>query len=246
MKLKIIGAMLYSILLLNMTKLHATENMITMFIRQFPMLTQEDVTNKPNQATYSAPLQQPDFTQPTGTTKPHKAAGSGYEGVTASYLGYISVTNHNGQISFPRKQQSSSVYILVTPRILPIFMIAPTTIHHWQLHPSMPAELYKVEQKADEITGLYYFTTIKQTLPKDHKIDMNTIIIYADPNEVVVPEGATITKYTTNLTLPNIYVKNINITKASLYALSIKEYFEQINEMYKNSSLDVATMITNT
>lgn len=242
MKFKIIRIMLISILLANYHYMQSTENMITMFIRQFPLLTEQTTTE--NTDSTSAYLHQPDFTQPETKSTPKKA-GSGYEGVTASYLGYISVTNHNGQLSFPRNQQTSDIYILVTPRIMPIFMIAPTTIHHWQLHPSMPAEMYKVEQKSDTTTGLYYFKTTKQKLSENQNIDLNTIIIYADPNEVVIPEGATITKYTTNLTLPDIYVKDINITKASLYTLSIKEYFEQINETYKNNPLDITTMISN-
>lgn len=231
-------------LFLNSIQIYTTENMITMFIRQYPIFEKIKIENTGNTAV-SKPLEQPDFVH-APIKNVQKKPGDAIEGVSVSYLGYVTFSDHNGQVSFPRKQQTDTIQLLVTPRILPVYMLAPTTIHHWQLHPNMPAAMYSITQHYDNVTGIYYFKTKKINLPENQRIELNTIIIYAHPEEIYVPEGASLTKYTTNLTLPDIYAKHIQLADNALYVLSIKEYFEQINKEYKNETLDIATIFKNT
>ena len=85
------------------------------------------------------------------------------EGIFSTYWGYLTLSNFNGLITFPRKQQKPAFKLLITPRIKPIMMIG-NTIHHWELDRSVPAELYSVERKQDAETKTWFWQTKKAEL----------------------------------------------------------------------------------
>ena len=49
-----------------------------------------------------------------------------YSGVYASYAGHIEISDHSGQIRFPRKHQGDSISLLVVPKIDPVFLQGKT------------------------------------------------------------------------------------------------------------------------
>ena len=243
--------------------IYAVDTVITLFIKQAEKISPQEIDNRPIELV-SEKLIQPSFV----FGKPKHLAPSnneGIAGINATYLGYITTSNKNGQITFPRKQQSDQIYILITPKILPNFIVGPTLIHHWEIDQSQPAEMYEVNRKKDKKLNTYYFDVINlkeaikdpSTPKKDAQnylnilkskdaIPFNTITLLTDPANITVPMGITLNNYSTNFILPTLTANNeFDTTENSLYTLSIKQYFEQINIESKNDSPKIATIIGN-
>jgi len=221
-----------------------TSAIITGFIKKnkpaSDILTPEHLDFK----TVSQALQQPYFVTQNKKELAIKHH-DGQSGIPVSYLGYFTVTNHNGQFSFPRKQQSEMLLVLITEKVNPAFMIGPTLIHHWETIELQPAKLYQIIRKKNNEMNVYYFEINEVSLPKNNHIPLNTIIMYADPTTISIPTGIVLNNYSSNFILPDFICNNDDNNKNSLYTLSIKQYFEQINIESKNDKPNVVTIVTN-
>lgn len=221
-------------------KIDASNAVITFFIKE--KLEKKENTTTYNEQLISKKLAQPSFIKAISKDRSwlHQP---GVDGIQASYLGYITTSDKNGQITFPRIHQSDTVHLLVTPQIEPEFMISPTLLHHWITKNRQPADYYQIDRKKNKKLNTYYFDVKKIEIPKD--IEPNVIILYADPNHIEIPLGILLNTYSTNFILPEIQAKKIDIAKNSLYTLSIKQYFEQIDIESKNDMPTITTMVLN-
>ena len=158
-------------------------------------------------------------------------------GIFSSYAGYLVVSDPNGQVTFPLRHNKPVMYFLVTPEIFPVIMFG-NTVHHWELMPKIPAELFKLEKKKDEEINEYYWQTTKLPLPKDNIISRKAVIIFAHPSKIYIPEGVTPTTDNNQLVLPDVYVKK-SISKApeALYVLTIRQFFAPPTKDYQHESL---------
>jgi hypothetical protein len=165
------------------------------------------------------------------------------ESVFVAYAGYLTVSAHlTGMVQFPRKTIKPKFYILVTDRIDPI-LLAHNTVHHWELEPGVPVALYSVEKKYDTDSKTYYWLTKAENSPKNNLISLETIIIFAYPDHVVIPEGITITDPDTpNLILPDVYIKP-GIDEEEWAVLNLKNFLSPINLQYKKSEATNAIQI---
>lgn len=229
------------------TSTHTIDSIITLFI------TAKKSNLKP--AAKGTSLVSASLAQPTFITSPHQQkeleCQNGIAGIAASYIGYFTISNKNGQIAFPRKHQSDEIYLLVTPEVEPVFMVKPSLIHHWQIKKDQPAALYKIVRKVnkDLSNKIYYFEVkqldIAQDLPDSGEIPLNTITIYTDPETIFIKTGVVMNTYSTNFVLPPVQALTDQGSKNSLYTLLIKRYFEQINIETKNEKPTISSMIMN-
>lgn len=172
-------------------------------------------------------------------------------GVFATYAGYLNLTDNIGQLTFPRKTVNDSINILITTHINPVFMFK-NTIAYWKIEKgfnvkrptSVPAKMYKVERKYDLETQLFFWEVKERKLPKNGQIPLHTIIILADPENIDVPEGITVTTNNPQLILPAIYAKKNRFSQNALFAMSIKPFFSQNKTLYKERPLGYAAHIT--
>ena len=225
------------IMLLISLKTESLNNIITFFFQPYPTIEKILDSNKAEK--YSKKLQQPGYLY----KKIVKATRvqTGPAGIMCTYLGFVSTSDLDGKITFPRKHQKAAVKVLITKSIQPVYMIAPDTINNWMINTSTEAEMYEFTLNYDNETGLYYIQASKIEVPKNRMIPLETIIIIADPKNVFIPEGATITDYSINLVLPTIYIKKqFNFSYNALYTLSIKQYFGAINKEYKQENQTIA------
>ncbi|MDP3788178.1 MAG: hypothetical protein Q8Q60_02545 [Candidatus Chromulinivorax sp.] len=226
--------------LLVQLKIEAVDAVITFFIK-------EKITNKKKHTNHttkfiSISLEQPSFINAVSKDRSWLYQ-PGVDGIQASYLGYITTSDKNGQITFPRVQQSDTLYILVTPEIEPEFMIKPTLINNWITKYNRPKALYEISRKKHKGLETYYFDV--KRLAVTEEIPPNTIIIFAHPNHIHVPVGISLNTYSTNFILPELQAEKVDTAKNSLYTLSIKQYFEQINIDNKKDVSNIATMVVN-
>lgn len=146
-------------------------------------------------------------------------------GIIGTYAGYTTVSNLDGRIIFPRLQNSTTLYLIVTTKMTPIIMLA-NTVHHWELEEGTPVKMYKAEQKYDDEHKVFLWDIHEVPVPSDNIIPLASILILAEPQDIVIPEGITVTQDSPHLLLPDIYVKrSINKVANALYMLNIDLFF---------------------
>lgn len=165
-------------------------------------------------------------------------------GLFSTYAGYLAISDINGQIIFPRKTIKPSLNLLITDKVSPVFMLG-NTIAYWQIDKDAQAKMYTIERKFDNQTQSYFWDVNEQESPKNNIIPLHTIIIFANPENIYVPTGITLTDDNPQLFLPNIYVKKeFAKVNNALFVLNIKPFFETLKKLYKISPLAHDSIIT--
>jgi len=218
---------------------YSSDTVITFFLQKYPYFKLHQKKSY-DQEKYSKKLRQPTYVYKK-ITQSNTFFSHGVPGVVCLYAGRASLSDPNGQVTFPRQQQTRDMYILITKGIQPAYMIAPATIDRWMLDSRHPSEMYKMTFNHDPNTTLFYYETTKTDLPKDNLINRNTVILIADPKNVFIPLGATVIDESPNIALPIIYIKKgFCFVYNSLYTLAIKQYFEQTDSTLKQDTATIA------
>lgn len=214
------------------------DSIISMFVRKYPYF-KKDHSSKFNAEKYSQKLKQPAYLYKS-ITRPHSHHES-ISGVMHLYGGQVALSDQNGQVNFKRRQQISNIYLLVTTGIKPAYIIAPSTVHNWRIDPTKSSKMYLIQLKQDANLDLHYYNVELTNLPADNNIPLNTIILIADPEYVLVPTGATVSQYSSNLILPDIYLKRgFCFIYNQLYTLAIKQYFDSTVVSYQQENQTVS------
>src|SRR5579862_4552201 len=175
------------------------DEIITLFLSPYPV-TSENETGQ----TMSDTLKNP------GKIAHHSLHGvlqkNIISGIFATYGGYLTTSDNNGMLSFPRKHENPTINILITQQITPSVM-TENTLHHWELEAGVPAKMYTATRQQDTVADLFYWDVQEAPLPEDNRIPLDAIIIFAKPKHIYVPIGITPTKNKPNLILPDIFVK---------------------------------------
>jgi hypothetical protein len=154
-------------------------------------------------------------------------------GIISTYAGYMNTSDLNGQVVYPRRHMSAKIYLLITQTITPVFM-AQNTIHHWELNPGIPAQLFEAEREQEKESGEFYWHIEEIPLPADNVVPLESILIFGKPNNIVVQTGLIATTKMNELMLPDIFVKrDLNIIMNALYILNIRHFFGRTKFMYK-------------
>jgi hypothetical protein len=168
---------------------------------------------------------------------------SSIAGISVLYFGYITASDYNGEVIFPRKHQKSAVTIVVTPELFPVALFE-NTVHHWELIPGVPVAMYVCEQKYNDKTEEYYWDSKEISVPMDRKIPLEAIIIVAKPKNIIIPSGITPTRETANLVLPPLYItKGINIVDNSTYMLTLRHLFRPVDLQNKREPIQILTHV---
>lgn len=153
----------------------------------------------------------------------------GQEGIPVTYYGEKTISNNDGQVSFPLKDTVTTFYILVTPSQNPIFMLY-NTLAGWTVGKNADYALYRCELVHDQELNLWYWNTQQAKLLKDRKVPLQTVVIYAQPTEIIVPTGITLTIKGPHLMLPTLYAQlTINLVDGALAMLENNEFFATLD-----------------
>ncbi|MGE0010099.1 MAG: hypothetical protein AB7F19_06195 [Candidatus Babeliales bacterium] len=224
------------LIMLIVATLAKSENIITFFIRPYhtpPAMSQTDFLDALQNTGRLAEL----------ILKRLVEVGH-YQGVIASYMGYVTVSDFAGQITFPRLHQPPEVKLVITPMIEPIMMIG-ATVHHLELLNSLPAEMYTITRKQAPSTKIFYWDVQKTDVPNNKRISLDTIILFAKPDTIKVPLGITETDDSPMLMLPDLYAtQELNVTVEALRSLKIRHFFGPvIFNFSKQSDVDYAQQL---
>ncbi len=193
------------------------KNMISLFIRPFP---------GKKEVTFEKLLKKTQILGKVSYKILKKALSKHtYEGILATYYGYVIPSNFNGHIIFLRKHQANAVEIIITQMIEPVMMI-DATVHHLEVLSTIPARRYSLVRKLDEGTKTYYWDVKEEKIPKNKRISLKTIVLFANPKKILIPTGITLTTKSPHLLLPDIYArKHLNPAINALRLLKIKHFF---------------------
>ena len=165
------------------------------------------------------------------------------DGIFASYGGYITVSNFDGQVTFPLRQDKKEVFVLITRRITPI-MMNQNTVSNFELEPGTPAKMYSFKKEYNKDANAWYWNIEEKDLPQNNIIPVTTIIIFSKPEKIVIPIGIYLSEKSPHLLLPSIYVKkNVNKLGSALYVLNLKNLFADIETMYKRKKARLLSVI---
>ncbi|HJZ23100.1 MAG TPA: hypothetical protein VJ201_01470 [Candidatus Babeliales bacterium] len=165
----------------------------------------------------------------------HMVTLPGYIGLCGTYAGYLAITDRIGQMTFPKKQQQNSLELIITQKIVPVTYQNSKLIHHWEVVPEEKIAVYQVDKQQDSVTKNYFWNVKKSSQIRDNIIPLHSIVLFADPKSIYIPEGVTSTNDSPNLILPTIYFLNsFDAAHNSLYTLSIRRFFETPELFYKN------------
>ncbi len=154
-------------------------------------------------------------------------------GIFVSYYGYKATSDHNGQTPFPLKQTTDTFSLLICQNPLPIFNIG-TTIHHWQIPPDQEYLFYTINQITDKKSGIVLWNVLKKELDNSRNIPLETIIIHAHPQSIVLPTGVYVVQKGEHIVLPTLYVKEeINSTKNALSFLQTSDFFAPVHRVFR-------------
>ncbi len=164
-------------------------------------------------------------------------------GLYCTYAGYLTISDQGGQVQFPRKQRENKINILITPEIEPIALFE-NTIHHWQLMPHMPAQMYTLKENYNAVTKEYEWTSHLVDLPHDGIVPLTTIIIIENPQYLFIPSEKVKTSKTANLMLPPVYVKKgIDIMSNDIGLLIFRHLFRPVEKKAQQAPLKLTTHV---
>ncbi len=201
----------------------AVDHILTFWIKPYPLLTSQPSSFKINP--FMAPHALAAMIE---TSEVWPTAG-----LVALYGGYIAISDISGQITFPLMQQKPNFLFIITRSIRPVFMLG-NTIHHWELVAGAPTRCFTINQQQDPTTQFYFWEVTESSLPPHLIIPLNAVIIFINPESVMVPLGITITYDHAQFILPPLYLINHPDTVTpALTALGIKSFFSPIANKYK-------------
>lgn len=159
-------------------------------------------------------------------------------GIFFTYFGYKTLSDSNGQVLFPLKTQKPEFFVLVSSHTKPIFMLY-NTVHHWEIEEKSKYSLFSVKRKFDEKTKIHFWDTQQIEIDNSLEIPLNTIIVHADPHNIYIPTGISITNDNTQLVLPKIYVKShVQLSERAIAFLENSELFASLDRSFKVSKSD--------
>lgn len=161
---------------------------------------------------------------------------NGASGIVVTYAGFTTISTIYGQVDLPRRQQKTSFHVLVSTDFEPV-MMAGVTVYHWQLLPNANAAMYTVTLQQDPDTKVHFWDVQPAELPADKVIPLDTIVIVAKPQNILLPTGITTAKNSINLILPDMYAKkSADFWSDALNFLQVKHFYRTIKSIDKQYS----------
>ncbi len=174
----------------------------------------------------------------------HFFGNTHYSGVYASYAGYIEISDHSGQIRFPRKHQGDSISLLVTAKINPIFL-KEKTIHHFEVPLTTPYAFYAITQKKNLKTKKIVWDISEKKLEIQRAIPYDTLVLFAKPDQIKVPLGEHPFLKSSQLLLPKMYTSGtITNSLNAMQVLTIRQFFAPLVPLYKTGNQEVAVQLS--
>jgi len=205
-----------------------TPHIITFFIHAMP------------RAAGSMPVKDKDFALPgkilKSAVKQTLNPRLYYSGIYANYAGATTTSDAQGQITFERGTPEPRFHVLVTEDLkeVPIDAFKDKTLYGFAPDPKAPSALYLFEREIDPETGLLQWRVSHERLNRKKRLSIDTIILFANPDDLIVPLGTTNTIMSESFILPDFYITshNNNVINAFRF-LKVRHFFAPVKFEHK-------------
>jgi hypothetical protein len=156
-------------------------------------------------------------------------------GIYASYAGYITRSDINGQIMFPRKAAQPKLHLLITQEIKAVAEspMKRKIILGFVLDPKAARQYYLYQRTQDTQKETASWSITEESIAEGKKIPYDTIIVFANPKHIRVPLGTHGTPPGENLILPTMYsAEQLTHTANALRFLKIRHFFTPVKIVY--------------
>ena len=155
-------------------------------------------------------------------------------GIYVTYLGYMTHSNSFGQVTLPRRTAQDTLHVLVTQDLTPVprTTTQPTTLLGFVVDPNARASYYRYYLKQNPETDLLTWYVIEEIVPSGI-IPAQALIIFEDPEHIIIPVGTTSTFSRENLVLPPIYITpTAQPARNALRFLKLRKFFSAVAFSY--------------
>jgi len=214
------------------TMLHtASPHIITVFIKPYYVFNSPDAHKK---------LKKPGAI--TRTLLKHSLRGP-QQGIYATYAGFVTHSDINGQISFPRKHEQEEITYVLTQKIKPV-IIKGNTVNYFVATSADETAFFSLKRLSDAQKNLYYWRVKRIETPTNKRIPVFALQFFVKPHHLFIEEGDFVTENSPHLFLPPIYTtKALTAGANALLFLKVSKFFSPIKFAYNYTTERYATLI---
>jgi len=143
-------------------------------------------------------------------------------------------SNSFGQVTLPRETAQDTLQVLVTQDLKPVAVNVnqPNTLLGFIVDPNARASYYTYYLKQNPETELLTWYVTEEPVPQT-LIPAQTIIIFEDPENIIIPVGTTSTFSRDNLVLPTVYITpTAQLALQALRFLKLRKFFSAVAFAY--------------
>ena len=165
-------------------------------------------------------------------------------GIYVSHAGLVAHSDSNGQVAFPLIHPDDSFTIAITDSIKPILLFS-NTVHHLETIENNPAVFYTFTRtKVEKAPPVWVVKKIDP--PAGHKIPDDALVIFSQPEHIIVAEGTFHADEGQNAILPSIYINDSTpLSVNALQFIKINKFFAPIQKAYSYARDRYADVIAN-
>lgn len=186
-------------------------------------------------------------------------------GIPCIYGGYYALSKEDGRVALPLRQVAKKIYLVITPSIRLAALQGETKsnvelelINEKKAVIGAGARIYLCEQKTESAgdakapnspetkgTGETTYWSISEQNVLPSKLSPLSLVIIAQPSNLVVKTGDFMTEPGSHFVLPAIYVVGQTSRESLAGFAEVKKYLEQITEASKQEDKKAQSTIEN-
>jgi hypothetical protein len=141
------------------------------------------------------------------------------DGILATYAGYLTASNPQGEIIFPRHQQHTPLFLAITEIVKPVLRFR-NIIDHFEFSQSKPTSFFQIDLLYDQEKKQDVFSIHEAQIPEDNIVPYPTIIIFGNPDEFEISNTSFPHKHSEHWFLPPLTAKkNIQASQNNITTL---------------------------
>lgn len=149
-------------------------------------------------------------------------------GIIGAYAGYCTVTNSIGQLIFPRKHAKDEITVVITQKIKPV-IVRGQTVRNFIVTPGAAAKWYTFTRESNEKVPSAFWRVKSIDAQESARIPAEALIIFANPEDILIPHSPIATISGTTLLLPTLNVtKQYRVEPNALQFLKVSKYFSTV------------------
>ncbi len=149
------------------------------------------------------------------------------QGIYVTYLGYLTYSDYNGQVTLPNRESENNLTVVVTEQVYPV-IFRGNTVHHFEIPEHVDFHIFQYTLAQDPDHKQWHWT-VKQLPAKSRQLPEHALIILAKPQDIEIMPGTFVAHEAPNFILPDIYVHTgANSPVPTLKFLKINHFFEPL------------------